>query len=115
MAGVPDLLNVTKQRSNYIPIRPWDLPDSAVTPERMYMRAIAGKGHWQIARWLLFPLAALQVARVTKTLLRKPARISASNQNVRHVVKKTITTIVPSDTSRTAMNNTPQGNRVNAC
>jgi methionine sulfoxide reductase heme-binding subunit len=81
----------------------------------IYHQAIAGKGHWQIARWLLFPLAALQVARVTKTLLRKPARISASNQNVRHVVKKTITTIVPSDTSRTAMNNTTQGNRVNAC
>src|SRR6266853_1346657 len=55
----------------------------------IYHQAIAGKGHWQIARWLLFPLAALQVARVTKTLLRKPARISASNQNVRHVAKKT--------------------------
>ena len=81
----------------------------------IYHQAIAGKGHWQIARWLLFPLAALQVARVTKTLLRKPARISASNQNVRHVAKKTITTIVSSDTSMTAMNNTPQGNRVNAC
>ena len=38
MGGFPDLINVTNQRSNYIPIRPWDLPDSAVTPERMYMR-----------------------------------------------------------------------------
>ena len=38
MGGFSDLLNVTNQRSNYIPIRPWDLPDSAVTPERMYMR-----------------------------------------------------------------------------
>src|SRR2546429_772670 len=81
----------------------------------IYHQAIAGKGHWHIARWLLFPLAALQVARVTKTLLRKPARISASNQKVSHVAKKTITTIVSSDTSMTAMNNTPQGNRVNAC
>jgi len=81
----------------------------------IYHQAIAGKGHWQIARWLLFPLAALQVARVTKTLLRKPARISASNQNVSHGAKRTITTIVSSDTSMTAMNNTPQGNRLNAC
>ena len=74
----------------------------------IYHQAIAGKGHWQIARWLLFPLAALQVARVTKTLLRKPARISASNQNVRHVAKKTITTVVSSDTYMTAMNHTSQ-------
>ena len=38
MSGFPDLINVTNQRANYIPIRPWDLPDSEVTPERMYMR-----------------------------------------------------------------------------
>ena len=38
MVGFSDLINVTNQRSNYIPIRSWDLPDSAVTPERMYMR-----------------------------------------------------------------------------
>src|SRR5437868_13967005 len=38
MGGFPDLINVTNQRSNYIPIRSWDLPDSAVTPEHMYMR-----------------------------------------------------------------------------
>ena len=37
----------------------------------IYHQSIAGKGHWHIARWLLFPLAALQIARVTKTLLTK--------------------------------------------
>src|SRR6266480_5142678 len=72
----------------------------------IYHQAIAGKGHWHITRWLLFPLAALQVARVTKTLLRKPTRISVTNQNVRHVAKKTITTVVSSDTYMTAMNHT---------
>ena len=40
----------------------------------IYHQAIAGKGHWHITRWLLFPLAALQLARVTKTLLTKSAR-----------------------------------------
>jgi sulfoxide reductase heme-binding subunit YedZ len=39
----------------------------------IYHQAIAGKGHWQITRWLLFPLVALQVARVTKTLITKSA------------------------------------------
>jgi sulfoxide reductase heme-binding subunit YedZ len=34
----------------------------------IYHQAIAGKGHWQIARWLLFPLAILQAARVIKML-----------------------------------------------
>jgi len=37
----------------------------------IYHQAIAGKGHWQIARWLLFPLAALQIARLTKILAVK--------------------------------------------
>src|SRR5205814_5445381 len=81
----------------------------------IYHQAIAGKGHWHIARWLLFPLAALQAGRLTKTLLRRLARIPATNQKVRHLAKKTITTTVSSDTSMRAMNNTPQGNRVNAC
>jgi methionine sulfoxide reductase heme-binding subunit len=40
----------------------------------IYHQSIAGKGHWYIAHWLLFPLAALQIARVTKTLLTKSAR-----------------------------------------
>jgi hypothetical protein len=70
--------------------RAWDLANSAGTPGAYYLRrrefhrlayisaalftyhqSIAGKGHWQIARWLLLPLAALQIARVTKTLLTK--------------------------------------------
>ena len=37
----------------------------------IYHQAIAGKGHWATARWLLFPLAALQLARLAKTLLQK--------------------------------------------
>jgi methionine sulfoxide reductase heme-binding subunit len=37
----------------------------------IYHQAIAGKGHWFTARWLLFPLLALQLARVLKTLLLK--------------------------------------------
>jgi sulfoxide reductase heme-binding subunit YedZ len=43
----------------------------------IYHQAIAGKGHWQIARWLLLALASLQIARVTKTFmmkLRRPSR-----------------------------------------
>jgi len=42
----------------------------------IYHQAIAGKGHWHITRWLLFPLAALQLARVTKTLLARLPRSS---------------------------------------
>jgi sulfoxide reductase heme-binding subunit YedZ len=37
----------------------------------IYHQAIAGKGHWAIARCLLFPLATLQLARLIKTLLRE--------------------------------------------
>jgi sulfoxide reductase heme-binding subunit YedZ len=73
----------------------------------IYHQAIAGKGHWHIARWLLFPLAALQAARLTKTLLPRPARIPTTNQKVRHVAKKTITTATSADTYMTATNNTP--------
>lgn len=40
----------------------------------IYHQAIAGKGHWQIARWLLFPLAILQFARLIKTLGMKWAQ-----------------------------------------
>src|SRR5213076_84934 len=40
----------------------------------IYHQAIAGKGHWPIARWLLFPLFTLQVARITKILLTRSAR-----------------------------------------
>ncbi len=32
----------------------------------IFHQSIAGKGHWYIARWLLFPLLALQLARLTK-------------------------------------------------
>jgi sulfoxide reductase heme-binding subunit YedZ len=32
----------------------------------IYHQATAGKGHWHIARWLLFSLLLLQAARVTK-------------------------------------------------
>jgi len=35
----------------------------------IYHQSIAGKGHWYILRWLLFPLLALQLARIAKTWL----------------------------------------------
>jgi len=75
----------------------------------IYHQAIAGKGHWHITRWLLFPLAALQAARIAKTLLAKPARVPATNQSPKRVARKTITSGFSADTSMTAMNNTPQG------
>src|SRR6266404_5441282 len=37
----------------------------------IYHQAIAGKGHWAVTRWLLFPLAALQLARFAKTSSQK--------------------------------------------
>ena len=37
----------------------------------IYHQAIAGKGHWQVARWLLFSLVALELARVLKTVISK--------------------------------------------
>jgi sulfoxide reductase heme-binding subunit YedZ len=37
----------------------------------IYHQAIAGKGHWHIARWLLFSLLALQIARLFAAFLRK--------------------------------------------
>jgi len=37
----------------------------------IYHQAIAGKGHWNVARWLLFSLLALQTARVSKMLLTR--------------------------------------------
>jgi len=42
----------------------------------IYHQSIAGKGRWYIARWLLFPLLALQLARVIKTVVTKSARSS---------------------------------------
>jgi methionine sulfoxide reductase heme-binding subunit len=73
----------------------------------IYHQAIAGKGHWHIARWLLFPLAALQAARVTKTLLRRPVRLPLANKKVTHVAKKAITTAASADNYMTTMNGTP--------
>jgi sulfoxide reductase heme-binding subunit YedZ len=40
----------------------------------IYHQAIAGKGHWQIARWLLVSLLALQTARVIKQLMTRRTR-----------------------------------------
>jgi len=74
----------------------------------IYHQAIAGKGHWHITRWLLFPLAALQAARIAKTLLAKPARVPATNQSPKRVARKTITSGFSADTSMTAMKNTQQ-------
>ena len=49
----------------------------------IYHQAIAGKGHWHVARWLLFALAALQTARLAKLLVmrlqsRRPVSRSGS-------------------------------------
>ncbi len=35
----------------------------------IFHQSIAGKGHWYIARWLLFPLLALELARIIKPRL----------------------------------------------
>jgi len=43
----------------------------------IYHQAIAGKGHWTIARWLLFPLATLQLARLIKTAVGEKRRNTA--------------------------------------
>jgi len=32
-------------------------------------QSIAGKGHWYVARWLVFPLLALELARIVKSWL----------------------------------------------
>jgi methionine sulfoxide reductase heme-binding subunit len=37
----------------------------------IYHQAIAGKGHWHIARWLLFSLLALQIVRVSVAFARR--------------------------------------------
>src|SRR6266550_9612948 len=47
----------------------------------IYHQAIAGKGHWNIARWLLFSLLALQIARVIRTLAARFCRKRLSHQS----------------------------------
>ncbi|HEY2569096.1 MAG TPA: ferric reductase-like transmembrane domain-containing protein [Candidatus Udaeobacter sp.] len=44
----------------------------------IYHQAIAGKGHLATARWLLFSLASLQLARLTKTLVWKKRPATSS-------------------------------------
>ena len=53
----------------------------------IYHQAIAGKGHWAIARWLLFPLAALQLARLAKTFLQKKRQDLPRRINKRTLVE----------------------------
>jgi sulfoxide reductase heme-binding subunit YedZ len=53
----------------------------------IYHQAIAGKGHWAIARWLLFPLAALQLARLAKTFLQKKRQELPRRINKRTLVE----------------------------
>jgi methionine sulfoxide reductase heme-binding subunit len=48
----------------------------------IYHQAIAGKGHWYIARWLLLLLVVLELARVVKTTFfkaRLPERVPVSS------------------------------------
>ena len=42
----------------------------------IYHQSIAGKGHWYVARWLLFLLLVLQTARVIKSMLQRRAKSS---------------------------------------
>jgi methionine sulfoxide reductase heme-binding subunit len=51
----------------------------------IYHQAIAGKGHWHIARWLLLSIMALQTARLTKTLLTRRPHTSRTISKVRTV------------------------------
>jgi sulfoxide reductase heme-binding subunit YedZ len=47
----------------------------------IYHQSIAGKGHWYVARWLLFSLLALQAARLAKKyLLKKPVTARPGQQ-----------------------------------
>lgn len=51
----------------------------------IYHQSIAGKGHWYIARWLLFLLVALEGARLAKKLWfnrPKPDRLPAKTREV---------------------------------
>ncbi len=40
----------------------------------LYHQAIAGKGHWYVTKWLLFPLLALQLARLGVNFWRRRNR-----------------------------------------
>jgi methionine sulfoxide reductase heme-binding subunit len=53
----------------------------------IYHHAIAGKGHWAIARWLLFPLAALQLARLVKAFSQKKRQDLPRRINKRTLVE----------------------------
>jgi sulfoxide reductase heme-binding subunit YedZ len=59
----------------------------------IYHQAIAGKGHWHIARWLLFSLLALQIARITKLLLKKFNRKNLSHQSAKRGCLPTTATL----------------------
>jgi len=47
------------------------LNDSLAVALLIYHQAIAEKGHWHIARWLILSLLALQIARVAKMLFTR--------------------------------------------
>ena len=51
----------------------------------IYHQAIAGKGHWHIARWLLLSLLALQIARVIKQLVTRRARTTGTVSEYRAI------------------------------
>jgi methionine sulfoxide reductase heme-binding subunit len=53
----------------------------------IYHQAIAGKGHWAIARWLLFPLATLQLARLIKTAVQEKHRNTALRSVAKQVAR----------------------------
>jgi methionine sulfoxide reductase heme-binding subunit len=75
----------------------------------VYHQAIAGKGHWHVARWLVFPLTALQLARVSVTLLRSPFGASGASLNPRQIRPEAIKTTRSPDTSMAEINNVSRG------
>jgi methionine sulfoxide reductase heme-binding subunit len=75
----------------------------------IYHQAIAGKGHWHVARWLVFPLTALQLARVSVTLLRRPFGGSGASLNPRQIRPEAIKTTRSPDTSMAEIKNFSRG------
>ncbi|MBV9391171.1 MAG: ferric reductase-like transmembrane domain-containing protein [Verrucomicrobia bacterium] len=55
----------------------------------IYHQSIAGKGHWYIARWLLFALLSLELARLVKTQITKKNPRTAVTAGSRQEIKST--------------------------
>ncbi len=52
----------------------------------IYHQSIAGKGHWYVARWLLFGLLSLELARLVKThMIKKNVRVPGPAKNPQEI------------------------------